>query len=233
MTEFKRVILDPVDGRYKVAQGHTRPITASELVGANSGQRPDLLAHRYIYWQLEGTDTLYTSNGFQLTAAVDAAKKALSDGIDSPVFITPGGALVDAIGNPVVVSGGGSAISQYATHANLPPSPAVGTLGIVVTATGVPFINRKPSGVWRYTGSTWLYLGEVPDGYFVDNVTVFFDDSDPTKKIKFQLAGLSTGAERTMSYPDKSGTVALTSDLVVVSATAPSSPTLYQLWFQI
>lgn len=232
MRELKRVILDPLDGRYKLAQGSTRALTASELAGANLGQRPDLLAHRYVYWLLEGTDTLYTSNGTQLVAAVDSAADSLARGIDSPVFVTPGGALVDAVGNPVVVSGGGSTIAQYATHANLPPSPAVGTLGIVITATGIPFINRKVSGVWRYTGSTWVYLGEVPDGYFVDNVTVFFDDADPTKKVKFQLSALSTGVERTMTFPDKSGTVALT-DIITVASTAPSSPTVNQLWFQI
>ena len=233
MAEFKKVILDQNTGRYRVAQEGVWPLTQSELIGANSGNRPDLLAHRYKYWLLEGTETLYTSTGTQLVPAVDAATDALGRGVDSPVFVSPGGALVDAIGNPIIVSGGGSVIPQYATYSSLPPSPAVGTLGIVISTTGVYFINRYPAGVYRFNGGSWDYLGEVPDGYFVDNVTVFFDDIDPTKRAKFQLSLIAPSTERTYSFPDKTGTLALTSDTITVSSTPPASPVINQLWLEI
>jgi hypothetical protein len=80
-------------------------------------------------------------------------------------------------------------------------------------AQGVYFINRKPAGMYRYTSSAWVYLGEVPDGYFTDNVLRFFDNADVTKQLAFELSGISTGTTRTLTAPDASGTIALTSQL--------------------
>jgi hypothetical protein len=46
-----------------------------------------------------------------------------------------------------------------------------------------------------------------------DNTTYFQDETDNTKKIQFQLAGLSTATTRILTVPDASGTIALISDI--------------------
>jgi hypothetical protein len=45
-----------------------------------------------------------------------------------------------------------------------------------------------------------------------DSTTYFADDGDATKKLQFQLSGITTGTTRTLTIQDSSGTVALTSN---------------------
>ncbi len=117
----------------------------------------------------------------------------------------------------LTISGGASSYPEVLNFAALPASPADGTTYVVLQAQGVPFINRKPAGLYRYSSSTWVYLGEVPDGYFTDNVLKFYDDADPTKQVTFQLSGITSGTTRTLTVPDASGTIALTSSLATVA----------------
>lgn len=48
---------------------------------------------------------------------------------------------------------------------------------------------------------------------FDDSLFRVFDDVDPTKKLAFQIAGISTGVTRTATFPNKSGTVAFLDDI--------------------
>jgi hypothetical protein len=115
-------------------------------------------------------------------------------------------ALAEAPGYPEVLN-----------YAALPGSPTEGDTYITLQAQGIPFINRKAAGMWRYTSGSWVYLGEVPEGYFADNVLKFYDNSDATKQLAFELGGITTGATRTLTVPDASGTLQLTSDNVAGS----------------
>jgi hypothetical protein len=49
--------------------------------------------------------------------------------------------------------------------------------------------------------------------YFLSSVFSLFDVTDVTKKIAFALSGITTGTTRTITIPDKSGTLAMTSDI--------------------
>lgn len=100
-----------------------------------------------------------------------------------------------------------------ATFASLPGSAAEGTTYIVSQSSGIYFINRRPAGFYRYSGGVWVYLGEVPDSYFTDETMVFSDNTDPTKKAKFELSGITAGATRTLTFPDGNGVIARVSDL--------------------
>ncbi len=49
--------------------------------------------------------------------------------------------------------------------------------------------------------------------YLTATNTVLQDDNDTTKQVAFEMAGVATETTRTLSVPDKDGTIALTSDL--------------------
>lgn len=49
-----------------------------------------------------------------------------------------------------------------------------------------------------------------------DNNTTLSDDGDATKLLAFQLSGITTGTTRTLTAPNASGTIALTSDIPTV-----------------
>lgn len=59
-----------------------------------------------------------------------------------------------------------------------------------------------------------------------DSSVTFADDGDGTKKLAFQCSGITTGTTRTVTIPDKSGTMAMTSDITGAAATisTPSDP---------
>jgi hypothetical protein len=48
---------------------------------------------------------------------------------------------------------------------------------------------------------------------FADNVFEIYDNTDNTKKLAFEASGITTGTTRTLTVPNASGTIALTSDL--------------------
>jgi len=70
-------------------------------------------------------------------------------------------------------------------------------------------------------------------GEFSDSVFRINDDADATKQLAFQISGLTTGTTRTITVPDASGTLVLTSDLATVATSGsyndlsgtPATPT--------
>lgn len=77
-----------------------------------------------------------------------------------------------------------------------------------------------------YSGNAGLYIkvNATADGFefaaaggggstFADNAFQIYDNVDNTKILAFQASGITTGTTRTLTVPDASGTIALTSDL--------------------
>lgn len=64
-------------------------------------------------------------------------------------------------------------------------------------------------------GSQWVAFGGGGSASFpfLDSNNLFANDSDPTKILKFALASIASGATRTATWPDKSGTVAMLDDV--------------------
>lgn len=62
---------------------------------------------------------------------------------------------------------------------------------------------------------------------FIDSEFVIVDNGDATKQVAIQASGITTGTTRTLTVPDKSGTLAMTSDItnpfLTVTATVGSS----------
>ena len=60
---------------------------------------------------------------------------------------------------------------------------------------------------------------------FRDDVWTIFDDADTTKKLQFQVSGLTTGTTRTLTIPDADGTIALTTGSAVALVTVADEAT--------
>jgi hypothetical protein len=120
--------------------------------------------------------------------------------------------------------GGGTGTSyidgEVATYNDLPLSTTtapVDSAYLVKRASGIYLVNRKPAGIYVRNTSAgtladWVYAGDFPDVYNDDNFTLY-DGADSSKNLKFQLASISTGTTRTLTAPNKNGTIATTSDI--------------------
>lgn len=73
--------------------------------------------------------------------------------------------------------------------------------------------NRKPSGIYKSDGTTWKYQGISLDYLLVDNNFALSDNNDNTKKVQFELSGISTSTTRTLTIPNSNGVIALLNDL--------------------
>lgn len=74
--------------------------------------------------------------------------------------------------------------------------------------TNFPSTNITFSGDNSYTGMQT----------FRDNKFEVVDNSDTTKKVALEVSGVTTATTRTLTVPDKNGTIAVTSDLVAATA---------------
>jgi hypothetical protein len=110
-------------------------------------------------------------------------------------------------------------------------TPAVDSAYLVREAEGTWLLARKPAGIYIRTADTgvraadWTHAGAFPD-VFNDANFLLYDNSDSTKNLAFQLSGLTTGTVRTLTAPDASGTIALTSDFAsppAIGSTTPNS----------
>jgi hypothetical protein len=215
---MKFTVISDSAGTLRLIPSGAYELSHGEFVGAQNGQRRDLLAHPDRIFLYDGD--FYASNGTRLVALQGQGQYALGAGNLSPVYLVNATrSLVDAAGNVVGSVGGGDALPEYSTFADL-PAGAAGDRALVLTATGVPFINRKEAGLYRKGASSWDYVGAVPDGYFTDNVLRFFDNADPTKQVALELGGITSGTTRTVTLPDKSGTLAMLDDV----APGPQGP---------
>jgi hypothetical protein len=93
--------------------------------------------------------------------------------------------------------------------------------------TGALFFDTVAGAMKVYDGAAWIALDVVVD--YSDATFRISDDGDATKKIAFQASGITTGTTRTLTVPDASGTIALTSDilspgLVLLSTQTVASP---------
>jgi len=122
-------------------------------------------------------------------------------------------------------SGGGGGSSyidgEVAVYTDLPldGTAALNTAWLVREASGAWLLARKPAGIYIRTATAgvsrdadYTYAGILPD-VFNDANFLLYDNDDSSKNLAFQLSGITTGTTRTLTIPDASGTLALTSDI--------------------
>lgn len=84
-----------------------------------------------------------------------------------------------------------------------------GTSAIGAATAGTDYVS--PSGTETLSNKT---LGNSNTATLKDANFTLEDDGDATKKLAFQLSGIATGTTRTLTAPDKNGTIATTSDTI-------------------
>jgi hypothetical protein len=131
-------------------------------------------------------------------------------------------------------SGGGASyidgeVQNFSALPETIGTPAVDSAYLVREAEGTWLLARKPAGIYIRTADTgvrvddWTHAGAFPD-VFNDANFLLYDNSDSTKNLAFQLSGLTTGTVRTLTAPDASGTIALTSDFAAPPAIGSTTP---------
>lgn len=148
-------------------------------------------------------------------------------GESNPSLIAGAGIVIAGPWPDQTISATASTYIEVANYAALPaPATVPGAIYVVLASTGIYFINRRSAGFYQSDGIAWTYLAEIGENYFNDANLEFFDDADPSKIVKFQLGGLTTGTTRTYATPNASGTLALTSDIPspIVSTVTASAP---------
>ena len=118
----------------------------------------------------------------------------------------------------LVGSGASYIDGVVATPASLPVTlntPALDAVYLAKAGSGVWLISRRPAGLYCRVANNgnvndWQHLGAFPEVNSSANWELY-DGSDPTKELKFDLSGISTGTTRTLTAPNASGTIALTS----------------------
>jgi len=93
-------------------------------------------------------------------------------------------------------------------------TPALDSVYLAKAGSGVWLINRKPAGLYCRVANNgdlddWQYLGAFPE-VNADGNWALYNSADPTKELKFDVSNVTTGTTRTLTVPDKSGTLATT-----------------------
>lgn len=104
-------------------------------------------------------------------------------------------------------------------------------IGTAKGGTGLTAIGTAGQVLRVNAGATGLEFATISGGStnFDDSTFTIFDNGDNTKIVNFQVSGVTTGTTRTLTIPNASGTIALTSDLGSYLTTATAASTYLPL----
>lgn len=125
----------------------------------------------------------------------------LKPGANSTFLTTDGsGNVVWGNAATLLTAGTGISVSGNTVSVNNIPETSIQDGSIIARVAG----NENISGTWRFNSILLMK----------DAQSSFYDDSDNTKQMRFQLSGVNTGTTRNLTVPNADGTLALTSNLI-------------------
>jgi len=82
---------------------------------------------------------------------------------------------------------------------------------VELIGTETPYTYTFPSADITIVGTTNSQV--IENKTFTDSTTFFQDNADNSKKVQFELSGLSASTTRTISFPDVTGTLAVSGSM--------------------
>ena len=107
---------------------------------------------------------------------------------------------------------------EVSIYADLPVATAVaGEFWMVLNPTGSRFLlNYKAAGLYLSEAGVWRKINDAQI-LLNDNQFAVYNAVDNSKQIAFDVSTIATATKRTATWPDKDGTVAMTSDITGLS----------------
>jgi hypothetical protein len=133
--------------------------------------------------------------------------------------VNTGTSWIQATANPVVVGTNNITFTQFSsvTSYTAASTTTTGGPGGGLKLTSTAFAIDTDVTVDKTTAQT------LTNKTFTDNVTYFQDNTTNSKKMQFELSGISTSTTRTLTVPDADGTIALTTSNVSSATTATTA----------
>lgn len=94
------------------------------------------------------------------------------------------------------------------------------TTGIITAGWLAADYLNLDGGAFSVEGANILAMG-----YVLDSVFTIADETEPTKAVEFQCSGITLDTTRTLTIPDKNGTIALLDDITGGDVSGPGSST--------
>lgn len=145
------------------------------------------------------------------TFAIDllTGKKYLLDGSFSGATGTTSGSTYPSVGT----------FSELPT----PASSYTGDIYVVRNPSGSYITGIKDAGLYWSNGTDWVRLGDITQ-YFNSNNFQVYDNVDNTKGFEFNTGNISSGVFRTITIPNKNGTLIYQADVnTYTGTTAPNT----------
>ena len=126
-------------------------------------------------------------------------------------------------GTLIKVNGGSTTVGFWYVSTTGSPTPGTDAINFGQSSTVLAVVTSWAQNILAAASAAaaWVFIkvGAIADANtwagmqtFYDNKIEIVDNSDPTKKLNLQLSGLTAGATRTATAPDKDGTFAYTTD---------------------
>lgn len=147
---------------------------------------------------IEGTTNLYFTNGRAIGAPLTGFVAAASR-----TAITAGDTVLSALQKTQKYHADLSAVAFGGAYADLTAKPTT-LAGFAITDAVDLASTQTITGNKTFTGTVTLGPQTM-----VDNTFLLRDNVDATKKMQFELSGITTGATRVLNVPDGNGTLVL------------------------
>ena len=95
----------------------------------------------------------------------------------------------------------GATYEEVNTFADLPASTGSGDIRLVRTSTWLAFPPHL-SGFYRDEAGGWVRKAPY-SAFFLDTKAIWYDDGDSTKRMRFELSGITAGNTRVITAADR------------------------------